>query len=90
VGALDANISGASRLNGSLSARGDADMEVSGASVVELDGQAEDLEVNGSGASQIKLGDFPVRNADIRLSGATTAVIDASGTISASFPALPA
>jgi len=73
-------ISGASKVNGTMSAD-DAEFEVSGASKIELKGSADDIILNASGASEINLADFPLDNADVKLSGASEATINAKGRL---------
>lgn len=46
-------------------------MELSGASKIRLIGQAGKLNISGSGASDIDALDFPVRDADVNVSGAS-------------------
>lgn len=76
------NISGASRLSGALEIP-EADMVISGASTVELSGSAEEIEINASGASRVNLIDFPAVDADVNLSGASSARMAVSGTLDA-------
>jgi len=78
--ALDVNLSGASRLRGDIEA-GDATFDTSGASRVTLNGSARNVTVEGSGASQIDLSDFAAADAEVKLSGASTATVNPSGTL---------
>lgn len=78
---LDINLSGASALSGSVQA-GDVTVETSGASSLALQGSGQDLSLGGSGASSADLGSFSVRDAQVRLSGASNATVKASGTLS--------
>jgi hypothetical protein len=78
--AFDVNLSGASRLRGDIEA-GDATFDASGASRVTLNGSARNVTVEGSGASQIDLSDFAVADAKVKLSGASTATVNPSGTL---------
>jgi len=80
AGNTDFNISGASRVYGSIEIA-DGDFNVSGASTVELEGTATDVTMNVSGASTMRLRDFAVDDADIILSGASSATINASGSL---------
>jgi hypothetical protein len=74
---VEFNVSGASTLKGTLISTGDAELEVSGASKVELEGSASFLELDGSGASTIELGEFPLSgDADVKLSGASKATVN--------------
>jgi hypothetical protein len=59
------------------------EIDASGGSGVQIQGQATDLIVNGSGGSQLNLSDFSVRNADVNLSGGAQTEINASGRIDA-------
>jgi hypothetical protein len=78
--AFDVNLSGASDLSGDIEA-GDATFDASGASRVTLNGSARNATVEGSGASQIDLSDFAVADAKVKLSGASTATVNPSGTL---------
>ncbi len=71
---LDGEVSGASKIAGSINAT-DASLEVSGASKVELDGSAKNIVLAVSGASKVDLADFPLDNASIDLSGASEATV---------------
>jgi len=75
-GQLDINLSGASSLDGDLEA-GDIDIDASGASRVVLKGSATEATVEGSGASSLDLADFTVNTAEVRLSGASEATVNA-------------
>jgi hypothetical protein len=77
---FEVDLSGASYLDGEITARY-VRIEVSGASRVRLQGSAEDLRLNASGASNLDLEDFPVRDADIELSGASEAEVVLNGTL---------
>ena len=78
--ALDVNLSGASDLSGDIEA-GDATFDTSGASRATLNGSARNVTVEGSGASQIDLSDFAVADAKVKLSGASAATVNPSGTL---------
>jgi len=73
-------ISGASKVSGSIGAD-DTEFEVSGASEVELKGSADNTILNASGSSQVNLTDFPLDNANIKLSGASEATLNAKGRL---------
>jgi hypothetical protein len=77
---FDVDLSGASYLDGEISAR-EVRIGVSGASRVRLQGEAEDLHLDASGASNLDLGGFPVEDADIELSGASEAEVVLTGTL---------
>jgi len=73
-------ISEAAKVNGNLKAR-DTEFRVSAASSVELKGSADKMILNASGASRLKLADFPLEQADVILSGASEAAIQVSGRL---------
>ena len=77
---IDCEVSGASKVTGSINAS-DVRFEVSGASKVELDGSARNIVLNTSGASKVDLADFPLKNANIKLSGASEANLDVKGRL---------
>jgi hypothetical protein len=80
--AFRAELSGASKLQGDLSA-GDVWMEVSGASNVALRGEGNALKLLASGASSVDLSQFTVTDADVQLSGASQAQVNMDGTLDA-------
>lgn len=80
--AFRAELSGASKLQGDLSA-GDVQMEASGASNASLRGQGDALNLEASGASSVDLSQFMVNDADVRLSGASQAQVNMNGTLDA-------
>ena len=82
VGDVKSDISGASKVTGDITA-GDADFDVSGASTVQLEGSASDIVVDASGASRVKLAAFPVNNADIKLSGASSGTVNLDSRLDA-------
>ena len=65
---FSAELSGGSRVSGDITAA-DADFDLSGGSQVDMTGSADDIIIDGSGGSQLDLEQFPVDNADIKLSG---------------------
>ena len=73
-------ISGATKVTGSLKTD-DAEFRVSEASIVELKGSANNMILNASGASKLKLTDFPVTQADVTLSGASEVTTKVSGRL---------
>ena len=79
---LDITVSGASRVTGDITA-GDVRFSVSGASTMELEGAANDMVAEVSGASRLNLEDFPVDNADVNISGASTGTINLTGRLDA-------
>ena len=48
---------------------------------MQLDGSAQHTMADASGASHLKLADFQINDADIALSGASDATINAAGTL---------
>ena len=73
-------LSGGSRLDGDITfANGDFDL--SGGSRINLEGSGDDLVVDGSGGSHLNLEFFPVKNADIKLSGGGRGDINVNGTL---------
>ena len=80
--ALDVDVSGASSLWGDIEA-GDARFDVSGASQMTLSGSAEDVVIDASGASQVDLSAFPLADANVEASGASTVTVDPSGRLDA-------
>jgi ribosomal protein L40E len=59
------------------------EIDASGGSRVQMQGQANDLTVNVSGGSQLNLSNFAVRNASVDLSGGSQAEIHPRGRIDA-------
>ena len=82
VGDAEFEISGASKVTGSVNAS-DVRFEVSGASEVELEGSAKNIILTASGASKVKLADFPLSNANAKLSGASETTLDVKGRLDA-------
>ena len=80
VGDAEAEVSGASRVSGNMTAY-DTIFEVSGASSLELGGSADKIILEVSGASRADLADFPLNNADIGLSGASEATVYVKGKL---------
>jgi serine/threonine-protein kinase len=67
-------VSGASHVDGAMEA-GDVDFDVSGASTLALTGSGGATQLEGSGASQIKILEFPLGKCAVVLSGASSAQI---------------
>lgn len=80
---FEAGLSGSSELEGDLEA-GDTRLGLSGSSQVALSGSGEDLTIDASGSSDVDLSNFPAGNADIDLSGASTAIVNISGRLDVS------
>ena len=79
-GDVSANVSGASKLNGSLES-GNASFDISGASNLSLTGNGQNLNVTSSGASHITLKDFATSNAKVNFSGASSGDVNTSGRL---------
>lgn len=77
---LDA--SGASRITGPVNV-GQLDVLAAGVSGVTLSGQAEQLNLTGSGTVGLDLGDLMVRHAEAELSGTSTATVGVRDTLAA-------
>ena len=80
---IEFELSGASRARGDITAGGDARLNLSGASSVQLQGSAGDLVIDASGASRVGLDSFPVASADVKLSGASGATVNLDGRLDA-------
>lgn len=80
AGIVDGEVSGASRITGNLTASV-MTMVVSGASSMELVGLANSLDIEVSGASRADLTNFPVKNADAEVSGASEATVFVHDTL---------
>lgn len=80
AGNTNFGLSGASKASGNIE-MADGRFDLSGASSLELEGSAKDIDIQASGASHVELPDFSVVDADINLSGASGATINASGRL---------
>lgn len=83
AGYFTADISGASSVKGRLIST-NSDIELSGASDIDLTGSGGDIKLHGSGASTASLSYFPVNNADIEFTGASNGSLDISGRMDVS------
>ncbi len=81
VGNMKWDLSGASRINGQIKAAGDIDLNITGASRIELKGSASDMIVHATGASHIDLNGFLIRNANIKLTGASRSMVNLNGKL---------
>jgi hypothetical protein len=81
-GPLDVEVSGASALSGEVQTE-ELAIVLSGASRLSLSGEGGRLSLRCSGASSADLGDVSVGDADVDLSGASRATIDATGRLNA-------
>ncbi len=77
---LDGEVSGASKISGSINAT-EVRMEVSGASNVNLSGSAQNIILGASGASKVNLPDLPLDNARVDLSGASETTVNVKGEL---------
>ena len=82
AGAVTVDASGGSRVAGHLSAEELAG-ELSGASVLDLEGFARSLRLDVSGGSRLELLPFIVVDADLRLSGGSWGAARVTGTLTA-------
>jgi hypothetical protein len=82
TGPFTAELSGASGVTGTLTAAS-TDIGLSGASSIEVTGSGGNVKLDASGASRAELSAFNVANADVDLSGASTAYVAAAGRIDA-------
>lgn len=82
AGNTNLEVSGASHASGELEITG-GNFNVSGASSLELEGTADNINAEISGASNGKLEDFNIAEARINVSGASNANINVSGELSA-------
>lgn len=80
TGFFKADVSGASNIKGRLVSAG-ADIKLSGASDIDLTGNGENIKLDCSGASTASLRYFTVKDADVKLTGASDGSIDASGRL---------
>ncbi|MFC1995633.1 head GIN domain-containing protein [Chloroflexota bacterium] len=82
TGNANFEFSGASKASGSIEIA-DGRFDLSGASSLELQGSANDIDIKSSGASHFKLSDFSVVDVKVNLSSASDAIINASGRLDA-------
>ncbi len=80
AGNTNFKLSGASKASGSIE-MADGRFNLSGASSLELEGSANDIDIEASGASHVRLSDFSVLDAEVNLSGASNGTINASGRL---------
>jgi serine/threonine protein kinase len=69
-----ATVEGASHLDGSIECK-ELELESSGASTANLRGTAKDAKLTASGASTLELDDFAIDDAEVTLSGGSTASV---------------
>lgn len=80
--ALDLDLSGAGSLRGDIEA-GNVRFDLSGSSNVTLTGSGQDVTIDASGSSDVDLTDFSVADADVDVSGSSTATVKPSGRLDA-------
>lgn len=80
---VEVDISGASTVTGDIVAKGTSGFEASGASTIELKGEGADLKLELSGASKAELKRYAVRNADVKISGASNGTVNLNGKLNA-------
>ena len=80
MGDIILNVSGSSKVTGGIEAK-NMELEVSGASTVQLKGSAGNIATDGSGSSKLKLADLKVENANVILSGASNGTINLDGNL---------
>jgi hypothetical protein len=83
TGNFIAAISGASVVNGRLTTTG-SDIDLSGASRIDLTGTGQDIKLHGSGASHASLSYFTAVTADVVFTGASHASLGVSGRLDVS------
>jgi hypothetical protein len=81
VGSMRWDLSGASRINGQMKVSGNVDFRITGASRIDLKGSAQDMDLEATGASHIDLLDFVIRNARVKLSGASRSTVNMNGKL---------
>ncbi len=80
AGNTNIELSGASKASGSVE-MADGRFDLSGASSLELEGSANNIDIEVSGASRVKLSNFSVVDVNIDLSGGSDATVNASGRL---------
>jgi hypothetical protein len=80
---LKLSFSGASDLSGKLMVNSTLDADLSGASDLNIDGSAGELNIDASGASNVKAYGFTVRSCSVKASGACNVRINVEKELSA-------
>jgi hypothetical protein len=78
-----ADVSGVSKLTAHDLKTESFNLDVSGASKIEINGEARNLKIEASGASKINAENLKVSNADIDVSGATQVTVNATEEVRA-------
>jgi uncharacterized protein YaiE (UPF0345 family) len=81
TGDLKVDISGASNLTGDIKTSGGASFKVTGASRVKLTGTANNMLLDLSGASQARLAELALNDADVNFSGASSGQLNIKGKL---------
>lgn len=77
---LSVDLSGSSSLRGDIEA-GDISIDLSGSSEMTLAGSGQDVTIDASGSSELDLAEFPVVDARVDASSASTVTVNASGRL---------
>ena len=77
---LDLELSGAVKMNAAVDV-GVLNVEINGASELELIGQGDRLEADLSGASHLNAGEYKAKTGDINASGASSARVNVRGEL---------
>jgi hypothetical protein len=80
-GNLKVEIAGASNLTGAVKITGKAAFNVSGASRIKLGGTADNMQLDVSGASQARLSELTLNDADVNFSGASSGQLNIKGKL---------
>jgi hypothetical protein len=83
AGNLEVKVNGASTLSGEIKVSKDSDFEATGASKIDLTGTGTNAVRVVNGASRAELSQFPVQNANLKISGASNAYININGKLDA-------
>jgi len=81
AGNLTVDVSGASNLTGDIKAGGKVAFNISGASRVKLGGTANNMIMDLSGASQARLAEMTLNDADVNFSGASSGQLNIKGKL---------
>jgi hypothetical protein len=77
------DLSGGSQLDMDDISLGDIDIELSGGSTIEIEGEADDMIISASDGSSLRLSDFQVKDANVELDGGSNATINLDGKLDA-------
>lgn len=79
----EAEVSGVSTITANNIKTDSFKLDVSGASKIEINGEAKDLKIEASGTSKINAENLRVANADVEVSGATSVTVNATEEVKA-------